>query len=221
MYLCLIENGNWTWRVLGLLAGLLIVLNSFLGFFLELTRISPLMAILNMYTLVFGVIMAILEYQSPSSTMHGFVVIIKTEARFLTRPYGRGAFYFFCGILFVAKGGIISFLIGLFVCGIGVLLYTSSKNAHRALQQMKLELSGDEHYVQQKFNEFDSDADGHLSPKELSHVCVLLGSSLDYNELESVILPLDSDGDGKISFLEFSDWWLSKDTDDVSLICKH
>jgi len=106
------DDGNWTWRALGFIAGNLLIVNGFLSFCYEITSLSPLMAILNIYLILFGAIFVILEYKDKACTSR-FQEYLKTEALFLYRPYGRGAFYTFCGTLLVCKGGIISTIIGL------------------------------------------------------------------------------------------------------------
>ena len=112
----------------------------------------------------------------------------------------------FCGTLLVAKGGLVSSLIGIFICGIGILLYTSSKNAYHALNQLKNEHISDQ-VIKESFHKFDHDNTGELSSPQLAQLCQALGSPLNYNDLESAILLLDKNGDGKIDYKEFLTWW--------------
>ena len=99
---------------LGLIAGLLLMANGFLSFAFEITNLSPIMAILNVYIFLFGAVLVILEYKDQTYTKF-LLDYVKKDAYFLYRPYGRGAFYTFLGTLLVCKGGLISPITGLFV----------------------------------------------------------------------------------------------------------
>lgn len=45
----------------------------------------------------------------------------------------------------------------------------------------------------------------------LAALCQALGSPLDYNSLEAAVLLLDKDGDGRIDYAEFANWWKGQD----------
>lgn len=158
------EEGNWTWKVLGFIAGLLMMANGVLSFLVELTSLSPLMAVLDIYMFCFGLICVLLEYKEQALTQK-YINIIRREALFLYKPYGRGAFYMLCGSILLAKGGILSPLIGLFVCCIGLLLFSSSRQAQRSLDVLREQQFNDE-LMSAKFQEFDKNNDGYLNAAE-------------------------------------------------------
>jgi Ca2+-binding EF-hand superfamily protein len=58
------------------------------------------------------------------------------------------------------------------------------------------------------FKRFDIDNTGTLDSAELASLCQSLGSPLTLNELESAILVLDVNGDGKITYGEFLKWYV-------------
>lgn len=138
------------------------ILNGVLSFLGSLT--SPLMAILNIYLAFFGVIGAMLEYKDQTITKK-YIDIIRREMHILYLPYGRGAFYVFCGALLFAKGGIISMISGLCVCAVGVILYLSNKSANVELEKMR-ESQFDSQRIATLFQEFDKDNDGCLTSEE-------------------------------------------------------
>ena len=45
----------------------------------------------------------------------------------------------------------------------------------------------------------------------LAALCQSLGSPLDYNSLEAAVLLLDKDGNGRIDYVEFANWWKGQD----------
>mmetsp|Transcript_6355 Transcript_6355/g.6571 ORF Transcript_6355/g.6571 Transcript_6355/m.6571 type:complete len:255 (-) Transcript_6355:46-810(-) len=204
------EDGRYTWKVFGLIAGILLVVNALLGFTSQVLSLSPLMAILNLYMLLFGLILIALEYKDKTYTIR-FINIIRKESFFLTRPYGRGAFYTFCGTLLICKGGLVNLIMGLFISALGIFIFIASRRAVQALQQQKAALF-DEEAVKQKFNELDTDKSGSLDAAELAKLCQSLGSPLNYNQLESAIMLLDKDGNGKVDYSEFLQWWQDTDT---------
>lgn len=140
------------------------VVNGALSFLGDLTGLSPLMAILNVYLVSFGIISILLEYKDQTLSKR-FLDYIKREAHFLYIPHGRGAFYVFCGSLLCAKGGLVSFFMGLAVTLVGVILYYSNKAAYEALDKMKEE-QFDIQRISQLFQKHDKNNDGCLTASE-------------------------------------------------------
>jgi COPI associated protein len=99
------------------------------------------------------------------------VDMIKREARFLTTPWGRAAFYFFVGILMIAKGGILSIIAGIFLMLVGGVIYTSCRNAYAALNELHSQ-KYTEAILIAKFRAHDLNKDGQLDTKEFSEVGV-------------------------------------------------
>jgi EF-hand domain pair len=59
------------------------------------------------------------------------------------------------------------------------------------------------------FQVFDKDGNGFLNASELKELARDLGRELDAAEVDECLKDLDKDKDNKISFAEFSKWWLS------------
>jgi hypothetical protein len=59
------------------------------------------------------------------------------------------------------------------------------------------------------FKSFDKDNSGFIDINELADVAKDLGRTLDANELAESMRDLDVNKDNKISYEEFSQWWLS------------
>lgn len=159
------QRGGYNWRVLGLIAGGLMVVNGTLSFLGDL--LSPLSAVLNVYLILFGIVSLLLEYRDQTLSKR-FLEYIKREAHFLYIPHGRGAFYFFCGSLLFAKGGLINMAMGLCVSLVGVVLYFSNKTAYEALAKMKEE-QFDNQRIAALFQKHDKDNDGCLTSSEYDY----------------------------------------------------
>ena len=57
------------------------------------------------------------------------------------------------------------------------------------------------------FDSFDADKSGTITPDELASAVRALGVNLPEDELREVVIDLDVDGTGDISFDEFDSWW--------------
>mmetsp|Transcript_7901 Transcript_7901/g.13088 ORF Transcript_7901/g.13088 Transcript_7901/m.13088 type:complete len:257 (-) Transcript_7901:31-801(-) len=205
------EKGEWTWKVAGLAAGLLIMFCSVFSFLADFFSLSPFNALMDVYMFVFGAIACVLEYKE-ELLPESYLKILKIEALFLYRPYGRAAFYVFVGLLLIAQGGMLGFLVGLFAVAVGVVVYYASRKAVDALHTLRDSLK-DEKSAAAAFAQYDKDKSGYLDSKELALLCKSIGSVLTLNELESAIFVMDKNSDGRISYEEFIDWWKNKDSE--------
>lgn len=61
--------------------------------------------------------------------------------------------------------------------------------------------------VKEIFGHYDRNGSGTIEAKEFARILEALGMELEEHELKVAILDVDHDGDGKISWEEFSDWW--------------
>ncbi|CAN1256596.1 Probable calcium-binding protein CML17 [Linum perenne] len=61
-----------------------------------------------------------------------------------------------------------------------------------------------EEQLKQLFRMFDRDGNGYITAAELAHSMAKLGHALTVEELNGMITEADTDGDGRISFSEFS-----------------
>ena len=59
------------------------------------------------------------------------------------------------------------------------------------------------------FTSFDKDGSGFIDSKELKQVSKECGHELDPAEVAECLRDLDLNKDGKITYEEFSKWWLS------------
>ena len=184
------------------------MVDSLLSFLSHIFGLSPFTAILDVYIFFFGLVAAALEYKKRLMT-EKWLKILRREALFLSRPYGRAIFYFFCGVLMIAKGGLITFICGLFVTAVGAFIYLSSKQAYNKLYELHTQNLTDKD-IETHFKKHDKNGDGKLDTDELGSLCRELGRPLTRNEMESAIFELDADGSGFIEMNELLEWWKNR-----------
>jgi hypothetical protein len=195
-----------SWRYLGAAAGCMIMFISFTSFLSALFGFSFVLAILDLYVFSAGALMVALEFKD-SFIPTTFRDRIRKEALFLYRPYGRALFYAGIGMVLICVGGAITTLIGAYTTAVGGYIYIGSMGAMKSLSALRAQ-SHDEDTMRAKFQEADKDKSGYMDAQELAGVCCSLGTTLKKNELESALLLLDKNDDGKITFDEFRTWWL-------------
>lgn len=201
-----VEEGDGSWKYLGFVAGIAIMFVSFMGFLSALFGFAPVLSLLYMYVFCAGALMAALEFKDSFIPM-SYREMIRKEALFLYRPYGRAGFYFVIGTIMISIGGLMTPLVGIYTAGVGVYIYYGSAQAMKSLEALRAQAHDEAHMLSQ-FKTADLDGDGFLSPSELSNVCASLGTTLKKSELETAIFILDKNEDGKISFEEFKSWWI-------------
>lgn len=204
------EEGSYTWKVLGFIAGGLLMSVAFLDFFSHIFSLSPFAAILDIYIFFFGAVAVMLEFKDQFLTKR-YIEMIRKEAFFLYKPYGRAAFYSFVGVLLIAKGGILDFIVGLYTLFVGVAVYYGSTQALLELNKLKDVNFKTVEEIEACFKKFDKDNSGSLDTAELDALTTeLMGKPLTRNELASAEFLLDSDGNGAIEMEEFIIWWRSR-----------
>lgn len=65
--------------------------------------------------------------------------------------------------------------------------------------------------VKAAFEEFDLDGSGYIEVDEFALLCTALDRPLDDSALHQTLSLLDTDGDGRISFHEFLQWWMQSE----------
>ncbi len=204
-----IDEGHWSWHMAGFTAGLLIIFTSLSNFCFHFLSLSWIAALSDIYLFLSGLLACLLEFKQRLMTQW-YVDMIRREALFLYRPYGRGAFYFFVGLLQIdVNGGLQGWLIGLYICVTGIIVYFASQQSVKQLALLKSNINN-EAELAEKFKLFDHDQTGFLEADELTKFAASLGATMTEDELQVALLILDTNRDGKIAFNELSEWWRGK-----------
>ena len=61
--------------------------------------------------------------------------------------------------------------------------------------------------IRAAFDSVDTDGSGVIDGTEFTALCMKLDATMTEDEVDDALETLDEDGDGEISFKEFSSWW--------------
>jgi Ca2+-binding EF-hand superfamily protein len=61
-----------------------------------------------------------------------------------------------------------------------------------------------------KFREFDTDGNGSISEEEFGNLVAALGLRLTAGEIQIAYTAIDINGNGRIDFGEFKQWWAKR-----------
>ena len=196
-----------TFRVMALTGGFAMIFQCLFGSLGKLLSFSPLKALIEVYCGIFGIITVILEIPIEKARfIQRFRKMVNEHAKFLTFTWGRGVFYFFAGSLMFSQMNLIDMLIGGWMCFTGFTSIVVGQATANKLVSLRKTL-GSESVVKAKFSKMDADSSGNLDATELAALCKELGSPLDHNELVAALGCMDKDGNGKIEYEEFYEWW--------------
>ena len=198
----MVEAGDVTWRVLGLISGISMILRSIVGLYQHLFSFH---IIIDVWMGIFGLLSVAIERKGTNQKIQA---VIKQYARLLTNPFGRAIVYLLVGLLILSRAELLDLIVGGIVLTNSILLLISAKSMSRVFNELH-SAKYTEGHLMQKFYEFDKDKSGALDSKELAALCQSLGANLSKNELEVALFVLDADGDGHIAAIEFLRWWKS------------
>jgi hypothetical protein len=206
------DEGHWSWKYLGFVAGAAITVYAVLGLMssIFLFFIFPATVLINSYLLVFGIIACLLEFKDVASLPYApqLIEYIKKEALFLYRPYGRAFFYLFVGLFIWANGGVIGWVLGLYTSIVGLYIFWVSRDAMNKLNAFKQAVS-DETSLRNRFKQLDTNHDNQLDKVEFLQLCLSLG--LQAREAESAFLLINKNQDEVVTCEEFVAWWKGDD----------
>ena len=223
------RHGDFSIRLLAFLSGISLVILAGLGFLGLVLQFQITQAVLELYTLLLGIIMLLLESRGllrqhaassqDSATAQQRLIdqvfkSIYKYALFLKFVWGRGGLYVVAGSLQLAQGGSLwSMGIGCFVMLVGVLYIIVGRVTARKLTLLRQSLS--EQTLRSKFREADTDGNGSLSLDNFQVLCEQLGLNLSRREREVAFLCMDRNDVGTVSFEDLQAWWVDWDDEVV------
>lgn len=199
-------NLEMTVQALGFLAGCSLAGLGGLGLMSATLSLHPINILFNLFEVVFGVTMCLLEVKNMPQ-LEDARKWIASEMHILYTPYGRSAFYMLAGCFLISTPGYLNFLVGAFTTFVGFIGSISAKVAIDTLSNL-LDDQYTESQISSHFDRFDTDRSGDLDKNELKELCQnLLSKTLTDGQLEAAIFTLDSNRNGKIDKNEFITWW--------------
>ena len=180
-------------------------MTGFVGFFKNSFSFYLFGVVIDILILVVGMMCIFYEYDERKIPL-SISTYLHSELHTFSTPYGRSIVIMCLGLLLLQQPFGLDTLIGLLVsCG-SAYTFINMRNAENALSALKSHIS-DEVQLKALFDKCDLDNSGYLDSKEVAMVCRELGTVLDKKELEGALALLDANGDGKVSFEEFKDWY--------------
>lgn len=204
-----VQEGDFSIRLLALLAGLSLVLSALLGFLGTFVTFHWTSAILEFYALVLGLLMIVLESKQ-LSLPDAFLQQVFVNARFLQFVWGRGILYIVGGSLQLAQGNVPDYLVGGFVMFVGGLYVFVGHKTAASLRNLKGSLVS-EQTLRTQFHECDVENSGTLSMAEFKTMVESMGTTLSTREAEAAFMHLNRQDNGELSYEDFAYWWKNYD----------
>ena len=202
------RTGDYSLRLLGLVAGAALVATSVLGFLPHLLFLQLGRAVTDVFLFGVGIAAVVLESRQvglPDRLREG----LYTYALFLKFVWGRGCLYAISGCLLMGQGhDLLRLVVGAFVLLVGGLYLFVGRQTAQKLQHLRGSLS--EQTLRTKFQEANREGNGALTKDEFASLTASLGMALNRRELEAAFLHVSQDS-GSIAFDRFRSWWAAPD----------
>uniref|UniRef100_A0A7S1YV34 EF-hand domain-containing protein n=1 Tax=Trieres chinensis TaxID=1514140 RepID=A0A7S1YV34_TRICV len=202
------EEGPLSFKVMAFLAGILMIATSVLDFLNGLLHINPTHVVVAAYVCGSAFVMIILEGRGfiPEIVIKKFQDPIHDNAKFLRYVSGRGAFYFFAGLLQFGHWSFLNMISGGVVMFIGSLFVVVGRSTAPKLGELRAAI-GDESHLQVLFVENDRDKDGFMTVEDFEGLVGTLDLNFSRNECLAAFDAMDGDDKGKVSYDDFKVWW--------------
>jgi len=202
------KQGNVNFRILAFAGGLSVILTSALSIVICIATLKPLHTLIYVYTLLFGVLICILEGQFIKSQRLNDTRQAAIEGLpVLKYLWGRGLLYVLSGSLQLSHLSPENIISGMFLIGVGGLFVMIGIHTRRRLKLLKKSLK-DIKVLKRHFTRFDRDGDGVLDMDEFGAlVAGLTGEDMDEDELEGAFGVMDTSGKGYVTLEEFQAWF--------------
>lgn len=210
-----VAEGNWGLRIFVLLGALAMITTSLIGLISDVYRIDTISAIIDIYCMILGVVMIILEYGYQLSFFAAIQPSLYRNALFLRFVWGRGLFYFVAGTIEISQRHYMNIFVGSYVCLLGFAFAIIGRSASQKLADARRSTFTMED-LRAKFNETDEEMKGSLDMNQFSSFVKLLGMDMNRREVETTFLQLEEDG--RIGFEVIVEWWNTEATENYSVV---
>lgn len=201
------QEGDRSLHYLALVGGIGCVVVALFELTSRILRFQLVDAIIDVYIIILGLIVVILEGKDMFLSKR-LVQNINKHALFLKFLWGRGALCFICGTLQLSQIDLFNFVAGGYMCAVGILYIIVGKNTAIKLKAIRKSLNT-EGTLRTKFQAADVEGDG-LDLKQFRFLCEDLGLDFTAREKEAAfgfIRKTGDDTNGKLSYEDFKGWW--------------
>ena len=173
---------------------------------------EPRSVVMTTCVVVMSLFIIILEsrflIQNPLSARASARNILTRNFNILRFVWGRGILYIIAGTVNAAQTWMITMISGAFMIILGILAIFVGVHASRKFAALRNSLA-DESFLQLLFSYYDSDNDGYVEAYQFTNLLAYLGMELDDRYALKAFNAIDRNGDRRISFEEFNNWWTS------------
>ena len=202
-----VQDGDISIRLMALLSAAALIVSSVLGLIRSILSFNISQALMEVYSLVLGIIMIVLEAKQLRLPQK-YLDKLFHYALFLKYVWGRGILYLLAGTLHLVTQGsmsIMDYIVGGMVTFVGVVYIVVGRMATQKLKSLRQSLHSDSQ-LKNKFQNADTTKKG-LTLDQFKLLTDQLGLDLNHREAEMIFVHLDKSADGLLTYQEFEGWW--------------
>jgi COPI associated protein/EF-hand domain pair len=205
------QEGNISLRVLALVAGVVLTVTAAFGLLGKLLTLHIFQSFLEMYTLLLGIIMLLLESPKQLQLPESWQQSLYHYALFLKFVWGRGILYFVAGTLHLSQSSglfdLITIAVGGYVTLVGVIFIVTGYSTSGKFSEIRSKLYNED-TLRQKFNEADTGGKKALTLEQFQDL-ITKGLDIPMSKAETQIAfqHLDKDNNGVVAYDEVKLWW--------------
>ena len=208
------ESAPGSFRVLGLVGGLAVILSNLLFLPGRLLTLHWTNATISFYCILFGTIIVVLELDL--ELYRQLKEGIRFYAKFLEYTWGRGLLFLFVGTLQAANGNVVDWCVGAFMALVGTVACVAGVKTAHDLRRFRMTMEN-ERDVNSKFRTYDAGNKGYLTLPELRQWIQDAGFDMSPNEVVSAYLALNTNFDDQLSCKEVVHWWARPSRENLGL----
>ena len=203
------ETGDFSLRLLVLMGGLGVILSAVLGLITDLVFFNFTGALLELYTLLLGCVIMVLESRQLSLPPAYLEKVLK-YALFLKFIWGRGLLYSFAGTLQATQGSLMHTIVGAYLMVVGIVfIVLGYMTAQKLASVGRRDFS--KSVLRSKFSAADTNHSGNIDLAQFSALVDDFEFPLSRREKEVAFLYLDTSDHGTLTFEEFQAWFHKED----------
>jgi hypothetical protein len=202
------EDGDNSLRTLALLGAILLIVVGGFEFASNIMVLHIPGALIELYSLLVGIMIIILEGKSILLPETLQASIFK-YALFLKFLWGRGSLYFVVGTMQLYHMDLFNFIAGTYISCIGALMIFVGQRTAYKLKTMRRSLYSQQE-LQAKFAQSDVDGDGGLDLQQFRTLATYLGLDMTRRETEAAFSHISTAGE-KLTYDDFYMWWIKTD----------
>jgi hypothetical protein len=182
-------DGPLTFRMLGFLGGLAMILSNGLAILERFFSFNLAGALIAIYGVFFGTLIVLMDAPMPGFCATKVQGSIRYYFKFLEFTLGRGMFFFFVGTLQIANWNMLDWAVGGFMIFVGVVSIGVGIATARQMRLLRFAVK-DEAQLKKKWAEHDADGNGTLDVKELTAFVQDADVGMTRNEIAATFMAL-------------------------------